>query len=489
MFCLLRKAARQGLFLGSSARLETRVSTPPNNSKPLSTLKQLWLCEAMRLREASGERLADREANRHARNSAGTLSQRIVARALWLAERDGQLAALGHYQQGAHLALAILLLLATLGGAALASAALGDGLRPVNLLWALTSLLGVNLLMLTAWLVSCALPDPSGGALARLWLWLSGKLARDAQAAQLLPALMLLLQRQRLNRWALGLLSHGLWLLTLSSAGLSLLLLLSSRHYGFVWETTLLPSDSFVQLTETLGAVPALLGFQLPDSSMIAASSHVLLDDHSRQAWASWLLGVLLVFGLLPRLVLLLLCLAGWQWGKRRLSLDLNLPAYQLLRAELQPSSERLGVTDPAPPLLADAAAGSRAQASGGTLLVAIELDPQRPWPPVLPITVADAGVLDSREQRQHLLEQLGRFPPARLVIACDPRRSPDRGALALLGELARSAAATRIWLLPAAPGEALDSQRLGDWHHALSQLQLAYADSAPVNWLETGHV
>ena len=85
---------------------------PPNNSKPLSTLKQLWLCEAMRLREASGERLADREANRHARNSAGTLSQRIVARTLWLAERDGQLAALGHYQQGAHLALAILLLLA-----------------------------------------------------------------------------------------------------------------------------------------------------------------------------------------------------------------------------------------------------------------------------------------------------------------------------------------------------------------------------------------
>jgi len=96
--------------------------------------------------------------------------------------------------------------------------------------------------------------------------------------------------------------------------------------------------------------------------------------------------------------------------------------------------------------------------------------------------------VLHSREQRQHLLEQLGRFPPARLAIACDPRRSPDRGTLALLGELARSAAATRIWLLPAAPGEALDSQRLGDWHHALSQLQLTYADSAPFNWLETGH-
>ncbi|MDO9322140.1 MAG: DUF2868 domain-containing protein, partial [Pseudomonas sp.] len=48
--------------------------------------------------------------------------------------------------------------------------------------------------------------------------------------------------------------------------------------------------------------------------------------------------------------------------------------------------------------------------------------------------------------------------------------------------------AATRIWLLPPAPGEALDSERLSDWHQALAQLQLAHADSAPFNWLETGH-
>jgi hypothetical protein len=121
-------------------------------------------------------------------------------------------------------------------------------------------------------------------------------------------------------------------------------------------------------------------------------------------------------------------------------------------------------------------------------LLVAIELDPQRQWPPALPSGVSDAGILDSREQRKRLLDQLNRFPPARLLIACDPRRSPDRGSLALLGELARSAAATRIWLLPPPPGEALDSVRLADWHQALAQLQLPYSDSAALNWLEHGH-
>ncbi len=71
------------------------------------------------------------------------------------------------------------------------------------------------------------------------------------------------------------------------------------------------------------------------------------------------------------------------------------------------------------------------------------------------------------------LLEQLSRFPAARLAIACDPRRSPDRGSLALIAELARSASATRVWLLQAPPGEALDAERLGDWHVALQQLEL----------------
>ncbi|WP_312934403.1 DUF2868 domain-containing protein, partial [Pseudomonas sp.] len=64
----------------------------------------------------------------------------------------------------------------------------------------------------------------------------------------------------------------------------------------------------------------------------------------------------------------------------------------------------------------------------------------------------------------------------------------PDRGSLALLAELARNAGATRIWLLPAVPGERLEPARLGDWHEALERLGLAHSDSLPVTWLEHGH-
>ena len=459
-----------------------------SSAVPLRPLGRLWLCEAIRLREARGERLDDREANRVARAGGGDLSQRIERRALWLAERDGQLPALQHYQHGARLALLLLALLAVVSGAGLAFAALGDGVRPVNVFWALGSLLGINLLMLVVAALSLSMGDNSG-MLTRLWRWLSDLFARDAQAAQMAPALLLLLQRQHLSRWGVGLLSNGLWLLTLASALLMLLLLMSTRRYGFVWETTLLGSDSFVSLIQTLGALPALLGFAQPDPLMIQASGDLVLNDPAaRQVWASWLLGVFSVFGLLPRLLLSLLCLWRWRRGLSRLTLDLSLPAYQLLRSELQPDSERLGIISAAPERPAIQPGNSATDNGSGALLVAIELDDQRPWPPALPAGVADAGNLDTREQRQHLLDQLSRFPPARLLIACDPRRSPDRGSLALLGELARSAAATRIWLLPPQPGEALDAERLSDWHSALQQMQLPFADSAAINWLESGH-
>ncbi|HTO17626.1 MAG TPA: DUF2868 domain-containing protein [Pseudomonas sp.] len=452
------------------------------SSSPLSRLDRLWLCEAIRLREEQAGPLEDGEANRRARLAGPALEQRIESRALLLAERDGQLVALRHWHQGARLALLVLALFALLSGAGLAFAALGDGQRPVNVFWALGSLLGLHVLTLLGWLGGLLFTRDAGGALGRLWLWLSEKLARDAQAAQLAPALLVVLQRQRLARWGLGALVHGLWLLALLSALALLLAMLSTRRYGFVWETTLLGADSFVALTQTLGALPALLGFSLPDIAQIRASGErALVEESARQAWAGWLLGVLLVYGILPRLLLALFCRWRWRRGLRRLRLPLDAPGYLLLRERLQPASERLGVRDAAPTDLPEPQAGAFTSDAEGVLLAGIELDPAYPWPPVLPEGVGNAGVLDSREQRRLLLERLAQRPAARLLLACDPRRSPDRGTLALLGELSRSAVATRVWLLPVDA----DAARLDDWRAALQRLGLA---EASLDWLEKGH-
>lgn len=455
----------------------------------LNPLHRLWLTETVRLREEHAGPLEDLEANRLARTAGGDLPTRIQQRALHLAERDGLTVALSRWLQGARLALVLLAVVAVISGAGLAFAALGNGLAPVNVFWALGSLLGLNLILLVSWALGLLFAGEHSASLGRLWLWLSEKLARDAKAAQLAPALLLLLQRQKLNRWAVGVLVNSLWLLALLSALVILLTLLATRRYGFVWETTILGADTFVAVTRALGTLPALLGFNVPTVEMIRASGDSALNiESARQAWAAWLVGVLLVYGLLPRLILALLCLWRWKRGRAALRLDLNLPGYAQLRERLMPSSERLGVNDVAPEHLHQVSGGVSELESDGALLVAIELDDQHPWPPKLPANVKNAGILDSRESRNKLLEQLSRFPPARLAIACDPRRSPDRGSLALIAELARSATDTRVWLLQAPPGQALDAERLGDWHAALQQLELSFADCAPLSWLETGH-
>ncbi|WP_432217983.1 DUF2868 domain-containing protein [Pseudomonas kribbensis] len=453
----------------------------------LTPLQNLWLTETVRLREEHAGPLDDQEANRLARAAGGDLPGRIQRRALWLAERDGLTSALKHWLQGARLALVLLAIFAVLSGAGLAFAALGQ--TPVNVFWALGSLLGLNLILLLSWALGLVFAGEHGATLGRLWLWLSEKLARDAKAAQLAPALLLMLQRKKLNRWALGTLVNGLWLLAMFSALVLLLTLMATRRYGFVWETTILSADTFINMTQALGALPALLGFNVPTVDMIRASGDIALNiESARQAWATWLVGVLVVYGVLPRLLLALFCFWRWNSGKAALRLDLNLPGYAQLRERLMPTSERLGITDPEPAQLHRVESTVGEHASDGALLVAIELDDQHPWPPTLPKNVSNAGILDSRESRNKLLEQLSRFPPARLAIACDPRRSPDRGSLALIAELARNAAATRVWLLQAPQGQALDAERLGDWHVALQQLELSFADCAPLNWLEHGH-
>jgi hypothetical protein len=449
----------------------------------------LWLTEAVRLREEQAGPLEDLEANRVARAYGGDLSTRVQRRALILAERDGMRVALQRWKQGARLALLALAFFAVLSGAGLAFAALGDGQNPVNVFWALGSLLGLNLILLLGWAMSFSVSGQSTASFGRIWLWLSEKLARDAQAAQLGPALVVLLQRRGMNRWALGALVHSLWLLALTAAMVVLLMLMATRRYGFVWETTILGPETFVSMTQWLSSVPAFLGFTVPTEAMIRASSDsTQVVDAARQAWASWLVGVLLIYGIAPRLVLALICLARWRSGRAGLQLDLGLPGFSQLRERLMPSSERLGVTDAAPDQLHQVLPGSNTQHSTGAVLVAIELDDEQPWPPGMPDTVMNAGILDSRESRTKMLDQLTRFPPERLAIACDPRRSPDRGSLALIAEMARCASSTKVWLLPAPAGQQLDAERLDDWHTALQLLKLPWSDSSPTQWLENGH-
>jgi len=250
---------------------------------------------------------------------------------------------------------------------------------------------------------------------------------------------------------------------------LTLLALRSARRYSFNWETTLLSPDAFVTVTTWLGWLPARLGFTMPPEALIRISDGLhTLPGSAQGMWSSWLIGCVLVYGLLPRL--LALAVSG-MWIKKTLAAvgpDVSLPGYAELRDRLAPTSEKTGIDAPDGP-------GFQARIQprtdprylpGQSVLAGVELSPDTPWPPgPLPAEVADAGVIDNRAQRKALLDTLQQQPPGRLLLVCDPRQTPDRGTLALLADLASLADQARIALhaYPPTPDDSA-AARLTAW-------------------------
>lgn len=454
------------------------ASTPFKPVAPaLSVFQSRWLAEALRRHEEAHGLLDDDAVLDEARTASTDFEARVRARAALLGARNGWSEAVRRSAAHIRLLIALAAVLALLAGMGTAAGVLGDGSRPVNVVWALGGLLGVHLLSLLLWgggLLAAGAglrPGLAPGLLGRGGAGLLGLLDRSPAAAVLPKALFGLLAPTRCLRWGASALSHGLWTLALAGAALTVLLLFASRRYGFVWETTILPADVFVELGAGLGRVPAMLGLPVPDAGTLSASgaAGALLDDGGRRAWAGWLLGSLLVYGLLPRVLLTLLCVLLWRRACARVRLDLGQPAYALLQARLMPASTRLGVSDPAPPQTAGQRhAAGRGATSGDRIALALELGSDLAWPPAFAEAAGDSR-LDSREQRGVWLARLRARAPQRLLLAVDGRQTPDRGSLGLIAELAGLAGELRVWALT--PPEA--AHRLAQWREGLATLGL----------------
>mgnify|MGYP001557642011 CR=1 FL=1 len=450
-----------------------------------------WLAESVRLREAHWGPLEDASEVRRARLNGHSFSERILLRAAYLAQREKLDVLIAQWSRGARLALSGLIIAALITGAGAALGALGDGSRSVNLLLALVAILGLHSLTFLIWLLSFGMTG-HGSWLGQLWLWLTQKLARGPDAALAPRALVDVLGRNGALRWILSSISHGLWTAAFISLLLALLAVLSTRRYGFNWETTLLSADTFVHLTALIGWLPGKLGFAMPPADMVRASNGLHRLPESVQAlWSSWLIGCVLVYGLLPRLLSLILGLIMARKNLAAITLDENLPGYANLRERLQPSSERIGM---------DAAADDGLQTriahrqfanhqAGAPLIVGIELPPDEPWPPPgLAAAIHDAGNIDTREQRMSLLDRLQAHPPKKLLVVCDGRQTPDRGTIAILADLASIAAQTHLLLSHDSPPE--QGARMAVWQKKLGAAgfapeQIHEHDTSALAWLE----
>ncbi len=472
---------------------QSRQGVIPQASAPAYGFADRWLADALRLsqqRARSATFSSDQldAVAAAARQHSLDPEQRMLYRARVLAAQTGLPAAQAAWRQRGRLILVLILLLAFAGGLSAALGVMGSGHAPVNVLWALGALLGINLAMLLFWLVSLGM-SPGVLSAGHLWFWLNARFY-GRESVLLAQSFDSLNQRAGLTRWWLAAISHGFWSAALAGSLAGLLLALSLRSYAFVWETTILPTPVFTAAVQGLGWLPSLLGFPLPGQATVAAAGQLTTElavqsDGDRRIWAGWLCGAVLVYGLVPRLMLLVF--SGWRVlaGQRSLRLDLHSADWAEIHQQLSPASEMAGVTDPAPasPAHQHSRNADLAVGTAAPLVIGFELDDQMVWP-VLPATV-ERLLAGSREQRQAAITRLEQSPPRALLLVCDSAQTVDRGSLAWLTQASGSVLHVAVWLSGNGP-----TARRDLWRQQLQTIGLDAARvfddaQAALRWLE----
>ena len=428
-------------------------------------LKSLWLTETIHLIESESGRFADQDINRQVKAIPTSLVNRIVTRATMLSKPNGLYLAQKIILRSIKISFFLLLLVSIFLGSSLTFSALSQ--NPINLYWALFSLLGVHLITLILWIGSFFFFSRFGGSLLiHCWLWIAQKLYQKKTVQQLIPAFITLFGSR--IRWLIGFVLNLFWTVILSSALLVLVVLLSTQHYSFEWKTTLLNSDTIIHLTHYLGYLPALFGFSIPSDDVIKLSEHALSAGDIRSSWAIWLLGVFICYGLAVRFLLMIFCGVIWIVSSRKIKLNLNDPYYQILSQQLQPlltnvvDEDKLGQHKWQLPI-------SQIEEGHDVYLVAVDVEENWNFPNTIPFY----GFLNTRQERGAILDYLQLKPAYKMLIAIDTDRAPDRGILNFIQQLMNKSQQSRIWFIN-------QGKQLHNWQ----SLSLPLADP---NWLEQG--
>lgn len=452
----------------------------------MNKFENAWCYETVRLRDQSGELFDDRHANQIAILASTNTACRLLTRAHEVSRTNGLDQPRRDVRQTLRIGVLLIWMLSLVTGVSAGLASLGDSTQPVNVLWAVGSLLLLPTLMLLAWLMTFVMRSGSGGWLARGVQMIVGRLLSRGATALAWQAWLRVIGQAKAQRWWLAFLTHSIWFWVMTGALLSLIVAFSLRHYTFVWQTTWLSGDVFVQMAQWIGALPAKLGFVMPTADEIQASGNVAVDQPDiRLAWSNWLVGAVLVFGWLPRA---LLAMTSWFVLHRRytsLRLDLE-DAYALaVREKLNRLVAKSDVDAPPGPAeqwqsligISPDAALTRAAVVILETALSSELHAR------LPVDAVLLPPVDDQASRELTLKRLSDIKPGRLLVIADARQTPDRGVIRAILSFGAQAVKTSVYLLHTEDPRA----RRKAWEKRLEDIGLANPFDQPdaqLDWL-----
>ncbi|MDV6343748.1 DUF2868 domain-containing protein [Nitrosomonas sp. Is37] len=417
----------------------------------LVRLEQLRHIETSKAEALSYASIADMESHAASNFNYTVFLKRLTSRARRLIQDNALATTLQHPQKLFIRASRISLMVAAILGALAAGNAVGES-STLNIYWLLAVLLGFNLISIMLWMagISFNLQGLSAGVVAQLTCWLPYRHKEkesDSIASLAARGWWETNLTGTVGKWRISVLTHQFWLTYLATGLVLLVLLMMAKQYDFIWGTTLLPESSFPELTQWLSKPMEFLGLIPPDSYQIAASrvGAVFQDAETRGAWAKFLLGALLLYGILPRLILLLVSVMMQKLAEHRFKLDLYLPYYITLRQRLMAHEFESIVIDADPNIVIEKKITPRQAGQGipqNALAIGIELDDHIVWPNGMNCS---KNVIDqtSFSEATNIIKK----SDSALLIGVAAHRLPDRGVQRTIRELITYTSG-EVWLI-----------------------------------------
>lgn len=350
--------------------------------------------------------------------------------------------------------------------------------KELNFFYVLVSILGVHTLMLLLWLGWLVFsPRNKVGLLASLLRPTSLVKNKDPITQAAVQVYENEIQHTGF-KWYISRISHQFWLASLMGMLAALVFMLLVKNYTFTWESTLLQNTAVVKIVEILSYLPNLVGFPTPTpENILEAQTHP--QGSMPIIWFRWamlLIGSLIMYGIVPRFIVWLLCFIKVKAS--RTPLDIKQPYYQKILDYWQ-----RGVIDPDDSPVESKPVAPTARVSQAKKLVALleYAYPDEHWYQFAGGHNIDYfGILDDRDDMDNMATYL-QNNAVQVLLGIPPQALPDRGTMRKLDKIASLAKGGLIVQLLALPQQYLPTleelqaqhQRREQWESALAERQI----------------